>query len=238
MLQPVKRIFPLLLTFLIALSTASFMNPGKTNAGEISRDEKTGPVYTGLYHNLELDKLGLNRTAYELAVKGWEKLKRSGSVSKEIVTICDFTKPANERRLFIIDMKEGKLLFNTLVAHGKNTGELFAQSFSNEPSSLKSSLGFYITKETYNGKHGLSLKLAGQEQGINDKAEERAIVMHGADYVADQFASMHGRIGRSFGCPAVPNELTEPIINCVKGGSCLFIFYPDANYLKVSQFVK
>jgi hypothetical protein len=128
-------------------------------------------------------------------------------------------------------------LFNTLVAHGRNTGEEFAKFFSNEPSSYKSSLGFYSTKNTYNGQHGLSLTLAGQEPGYNSNAESRAIVMHGADYVCNQFACTNGRLGRSLGCPAVSYELSMPIINTIKNGSCLFVYYPDSKYLASSKLL-
>ena len=135
-------------------------------------------------------------------------------------------------------MLNGTLLFNTLVAHGKNTGEEFARSFSNEPESHKSSLGFYTTKDTYQGEHGLSLKLEGKEPGFNDKAEARSIVMHGAGYVCDNFICQFGRLGRSFGCPSVPYGEHEQIINAIKGGSCLFIYYPDKKYLTASRLVK
>ena len=182
--------------------------------------------------------MGLSENAFQLAVNGWGKLKQNGIVTKDIVSICDFTQSSNNKRLYIIDLVSGKLLFNTLVAHGKNTGEEFAQTFSNEPSSYKSSLGFYTTKETYFGEHGLSLKLEGEEPGFNDKAEDRAIVMHGADYVCDKFICQFGRLGRSFGCPSVPFELHEKIINTIKDGTCLFVYYPDKKYLTASKLLR
>lgn len=187
------------------------------------------------YRQLHLKELGLSEQAYNIAVKGVEKLKQNGSVSKNIISICDFSQSSNNKRLYVIDLEHNKLLFNTLVAHGKNTGEEFAQSFSNIPSSNKSSLGFYSTKGTYIGQHGLSLKLTGLEPGFNDRAEERAIVLHGADYVCDNFICQVGRLGRSFGCPSVPYELTEKIIDAIKDGSCLFVYYPDKNYLASSK---
>lgn len=190
-----------------------------------------------LYAKLNLKELGLSQPAYMLAIKGWQKMKAKGLVSKDIVSICDFSQSSNSKRLYIIDLATGKLLFNTLVAHGRNTGEEFAKFFSNEPSSYKSSLGFYTTKATYNGQHGLSLTLSGQEPGYNSNAESRAIVMHGADYVCNQFACNNGRLGRSLGCPAVSYELSTPIINTIKGGSCLFVYYPDSKYLASSKIL-
>ena len=135
-------------------------------------------------------------------------------------------------------MNEKKVIFNSLVAHGKNTGEEFAQKFSNTESSLQSSLGFYITEATYNGSNGYSLKLLGMDSGYNDAALQRAIVMHGADYVSEDFIKNQKRLGRSWGCPAVPRALAEPIINTIKGKNCLFIYYPDTQYLASSTWLK
>jgi len=191
-----------------------------------------------LYNQLHLKDLGLNEATFHLACKGWQRLKQQGTVSKNIISICDFTQSSNNKRLYIIDVDQGQLLFNTLVAHGKNTGEEFAHVFSNEPSSYESSLGFYKTKQNYFGEHGLSLKLEGEEPGFNDNAEDRSIVMHGADYVSDNFISQFGRLGRSFGCPSVPFELNDKIINTIKDGTCLFVYYPDRKYLSVSKLLK
>ncbi len=194
--------------------------------------------YREVYSDLHLSELGLNEKAFQLALKGWAKLKAKGKVSKDIISICDFTQSSNQKRLYVIDLASGVLLFNTLVAHGKNTGEEFARYFSNNPSSLQSSLGFYVTKEAYTGSHGLGLKLTGIEPGFNDRAEERAIVMHGASYVCDHFINQYGRLGKSWGCPAVPFEVHEKIINTIKDGSCLFIYYPDKAYLAASKMLK
>ncbi|MBP6730855.1 MAG: murein L,D-transpeptidase catalytic domain family protein [Chitinophagales bacterium] len=193
---------------------------------------------SSVYTKLHLKELGLNEKAFNLSVKGWEKMKLRGEVSKNIISICDFSQSSNNKRLYIIDMLNGKLLFNTLVAHGKNTGEEFAKVFSNQPESHKSSLGFYSTKSTYFGEHGLSLKLEGREPGFNDKAEERAIVIHGASYVCENFINSCGRLGRSFGCPSVPYDMHKQIINTIKDGSCLFVYYPDAKYLASSKLLR
>lgn len=194
--------------------------------------------YREVYSDLRLKELGLNENAFKMALKGWAKLKEKGQVNRDIISICDFTQSSNNKRLYIIDLASGTMLFNTLVAHGKNTGDEIARYFSNSPSSLQSSLGFYLTKETFEGTHGLGLKLAGIEPGFNDRAEERAIVMHGASYVCNEFINQYGRLGKSWGCPAVPFELHEQIINTIKDGTCLFIYYPDKAYLAASKLLK
>ncbi|RZJ49717.1 MAG: murein L,D-transpeptidase catalytic domain family protein [Chryseobacterium sp.] len=182
----------------------------------------------------------LNFDVFAKALTGFENLKKAGKLDQEahLLTICDFSMSSNTKRLWVIDTDEKKVLFNSLVAHGKNTGEEFATNFSNTESSLQSSMGFYITESTYNGDNGYSLKLLGMDRGFNDAAYRRAVVMHGADYVSEEFAATHKRIGRSWGCPAIPRALTEPIINTIKGKNCLFIYYPDQNYLDSSEWLK
>jgi hypothetical protein len=139
--------------------------------------------------------------------------------------------------LYVIDLKNQDVVFNTVVAHGRNSGGEYARSFSNKPSSNKSSLGFYITEGTYNGGNGYSLKLQGAENGINDKALARAIVMHGADYANEDIIGSKGYLGRSFGCPAVPQKYHKKIIDTIKDGNCLFVYYPDQTYLKKSKLL-
>lgn len=182
----------------------------------------------------------LNFNIFAKALLGFENLKKAGKLSDDahILTVCDFSLSSNKKRMWVFDLKDRKVLFNSLVAHGKNTGDEFAENFSNTESSLQSSMGFYITDVTYNGDNGYSLKLLGMDKGFNDAALQRAVVMHGADYVSEEFAATHKRIGRSWGCPAVPRALAEPIINTIKGRNCLFIFYPDNKYLSTSQWLK
>ena len=151
-------------------------------------------------------------------------------VNDSILAVIDFSLPSSVKRLFILDTRHFKLLHVSLVAHGKNSGTAMAHSFSNQPKSFKSSPGFYITGNTYNGYNGYSLKLEGIERGINDNAFERAIVMHGANYVSQAFVDAQGFVGRSEGCPAVPMNEAKPIINMLKDGSCLFIYTP-LNYV-------
>jgi hypothetical protein len=174
----------------------------------------------------------------QTALAGYEMLVEEQSVSRpEVITIIDFSLPSNKERLWVLDLIQGKVLFHCLVSHGRNSGELMAENFSNIPGSNASSPGFYTTGETYIGKHGLSLTLDGLETGINDKARARAIVIHGADYVSSDFIRNYGRLGRSQGCPAVPVELSKDIIQTIKGGSCLFIYVPETSYTSNSQII-
>jgi len=243
-MQPVRKLISTLSVALMLLSVSvvltSVSETGITSGGFEPANNISGVATNPMqvYSQLNLGELGLSEKAFRLAIKGWSKLRSQGDISKDIISICDFTQSSNKKRLYVIDLTAGTLLFNTLVAHGKNTGDEFARYFSNKPSSLQSSLGFYITREAYEGSHGLGLKLSGVEPGFNDRAEERAIVMHGADYVCDAFIDQYGRLGKSWGCPAVPFGMHEKIINAIKDGSCLFIYYPDKTYLAASKLLR
>ncbi|SHG09763.1 L,D-transpeptidase catalytic domain [Flavobacterium segetis] len=185
------------------------------------------------YNNLHSTKFELPRLeSFAEALKGYYSLKEKGLIKKEILTIIDFSLSANTKRLWVIDLSTGDVLFNSLVAHGRNTGEEFASNFSNASESYKSSLGFYATGEIYNGKHGMSLRLDGLEKGVNDNARARGVVMHAADYVSNSFIKNNHRLGRSQGCPAVPVELSKDIITTIKDKSCFFIYHPS----RVSKF--
>lgn len=169
---------------------------------------------------------------FERAIAGYRTLLNSNSLSdKGILTIVDFRISANTKRLWVIDLRNNKLLFHTLVAHGRNSGNVFPDRFSNIRNSYQSSLGFYVTGDSYLGKHGLSLKLNGVEPGINDQAEARSIVMHGAAYVSETFIKKAGRLGRSLGCPAVPLAVYKKMISLLERTTCLFMYYPDPEYL-------
>lgn len=202
-------------------------------------DDKSAAVAASmlLFDSLHLGKMGLSFEALQYAYIGYQRLRNKGVLSNSsILTVCDFSQPSRKKRMYIINVDKFKVLLNTYVAHGKNSGLDYAKNFSNIPESLQSSLGFYVTKETYFGKHGLSLKLDGLEKGINDKAEERAVVIHGADYIGDQRIGS-AYMGRSFGCPAVPQVLADKVIKMIKNGSCLFIYHPSNSYLHGSRLL-
>lgn len=184
------------------------------------------------------EKLNINSKALILALKGYEKLKQLGKITNQkYLTIADLSMASSDPRFYIIDMEKQELLIQTFVAHGRNSGLLFAKQFSNSIGSFQSSLGFYITGNPYQGKHGKSLVLKGVESGINDKAEQRAIVLHGADYANQGFVNQQGYLGRSLGCPAVPNNKVEAIIKAIQGASCLFVYAPDKKYMQSSSLI-
>jgi len=192
-----------------------------------------------IYDSLKLGSLGLAKEAFDYAMKGLDIMKAVGKVENyNVISIVDFSRASSQKRLYVLDLKNQKVLFNTYVAHGMNSGKEYAQNFSNDPSSDKSSLGFYETLGTYNGEHGYSLKLEGLEKGINDNANRRNIVMHGAEYVGASMVRSHGYIGRSWGCPAIPPALQVPIIQKIKNGTCLFIYSPDKDYINHSEILK
>jgi len=191
-----------------------------------------------LYDSLQLDTLGLSKQAFIEALKGFDYLRSNGKLSNDnVLTIADFSLPSNQKRLFVIDMDSYKVLYNTYVAHGRNSGKEFASRFSNSPHSNMSSLGFYVTQNTYFGENGFSLRLEGEEKGINDNAERRAIVIHCADYVSEKWIQDLGYIGRSLGCPALPRKEAKPIIETIKDGSCFFIYSPNQKYLSKSELL-
>ncbi|RYG57619.1 MAG: murein L,D-transpeptidase catalytic domain family protein [Alphaproteobacteria bacterium] len=228
-----------LISALSLLSIAMTGSEKSTAPAEIHR--KLAPTVTPapsafhvLYDELNLASSGLSRETYLIALRGM--LQIAGA--KPLLSIVDMSQPSSKKRLYVIDLVKRKLLFNTYVAHGRNSGELLPKRFSNTNSSFQSSLGFYKTLGLYQGKHGLSMQLQGLEKGINDNAFSRAIVMHGADYVCEDFIRRTGRLGRSQGCPAVSTAECSPIVRTIAGGSCLFVYYPDDTYLKKSVFLK
>jgi len=203
-----------------------------------SKSELISKEAVSLYEEMDLKKYGLGKKAFEYAWRGYQYLLTKGKLrNPEIISICDFSQSSRRKRLYIIDVNEKKILLNTFVAHGKNSGGEYARSFSNSPESHKSSLGFYVTKTTYYGEHGLSLKIDGVERGFNDRANARNIVVHGSDYVGNGYLRENKFTGRSYGCPAVPAQLTDDIINTIKNGSCLFIYHPSKNYLTRSRIL-
>lgn len=231
----IYKIFPSILFLLFSLysSESNFTTPEILNKTEatvpvkLSFDAKVELVY----HSLNSSKFVLpNLESFKEAMKGFYLLKEKGLIQKDILTLVDFSLSSNVKRLWVIDMSTNTILYNSLVAHGRNTGEEFANSFSNTDSSYKSSLGFYATGETYKGKHGMSLRLDGLEKGVNNNARQRGVVMHSANYVSNSFIKSNKRLGRSQGCPAIPQEALKEIVNTIKDKSCLFIYHPSRSF--------
>ncbi|QDP85150.1 murein L,D-transpeptidase catalytic domain family protein [Chryseobacterium sp. SNU WT5] len=219
----------------------NFLKPRTENPLPKESPRSVGSYAEEIYNSINFEHFNqLQSEVFQKAYLGFANLKREGKLNEDshLLTICDFSLSSTQKRLWVIDLNEKKVVYNSLVAHGKNTGEEFAQKFSNTESSLQSSIGFYVTENTYNGSNGYSLKLLGMDAGYNDAALQRAIVMHGADYVSEDFIKNQKRLGRSWGCPAIPRALAEPIINTIKGKSCLFIYYPDHQYLSSSKWLK
>jgi hypothetical protein len=186
-----------------------------------------------LFTLANLTECGLTRDVFEMALKGLSKLDTAGKLqNRDIVSIADYSQSSNKKRFYVIDLKNRKLLFNTYVAHGRNTGDEFASSFSNVVGSYKSSLGFYVTENSIIGSHtGFSLMIDGVEKGFNDNAVKREIIIHAADYATESFIKKYGRLGRSFGCPVLPPDVNKQIIETIEGGSCLFIYNPNEDYI-------
>jgi len=229
---------------LFAIVAASFLfifaakkDPSESKRVVVSAEKKvTTETNAALFSDLHLIEAGMTQTVFNSALQGLEKLDSAGVISKDsIITIIDFSQPSDKKRLYVLNLASKQLLFNTLVAHGRNSGSLWAKSFSNSLSSLKSSPGFYVTGETYMGDNGYSLRLDGLEKNINDNARARSIVMHGAPYVDQSSIETLGFLGRSLGCPAVPLALHKAIINTIKEGTCLFIYSTDKNYKRRSS---
>jgi hypothetical protein len=232
--------FFLLLLVLPAKNNAgnNIPTPSFTVIANSSSSQTLAARTMSLYDALKLRSLGLTKAAFDYAYKGYSYLQKKGMLARaSVLTICDFSQSSRRKRLFVIDVNLQKVLINTYVAHGRKSGSEYARSFSNNPDSHMSSLGFYKTETTYYGGHGLSLKIEGLESGFNDKAEARNIVVHGSDYVSGSFIKNNPFNGRSFGCPAVPSNQINNVINTIKNGSCLFIYHPTRNYLTHSKIL-
>lgn len=243
-----KIILPLLLLvvigFIFAAPASDFIYTKKSDTAIPVNDSASADTresvnrYSYLYEQMNLDSMGLSQEAFNYGLQGYTDMIAEGAVKNDqILTIVDFSLPSSKKRLFVIDVATGKLLFNTFVSHGRNSGKEMATEFSNDLNSFKSSLGFYVTGNTYSGEHGFSLRLEGQEAGINDNAYNRSIVMHAANYVNEKVIKAKGFIGRSLGCPAVPPSLHKAIINTIKDGSCLFMYSPDTYYISHSKMI-
>jgi hypothetical protein len=221
------------LTFLFTIGIFSNPDIKNTNIETTIPADPVSSLYEELHGNMEEPP---SKEVLTMAIQGWSKMK--DNLKSKVLTVIDFSLPSTAKRMWIIDPENGEVLLNSVVSHGRNSGDLMAQSFSNQPESFKSSIGFYKTAETYSGKHGYSLRLDGLEKGFNDQARNRAIVIHGADYAREEFAKSVGRLGRSLGCPALPSELSAKAIDLIKDGSLLFIFGNDNSYLTKSSLIK
>jgi hypothetical protein len=192
----------------------------------------------GIYNDMKLNRVGLNQKAFEYAWRGYHNLIRNGSLTKSnLLSICDFSQSSRRKRMYVIDVEHKKLLYNTYVAHGMNSGLEYASSFSNRPESFKSSLGFYVTTKTYYGRNGLSLRVKGLDKGFNDMAVKRNISLHGSDYIGMDYLKNNGEMGRSLGCAAIPNTVSHRIIKTIKNGTCFFIYHPTKRYLSESSVI-
>lgn len=192
--------------------------------------------------NSEVQYLGkkapqLNKGVLKFALAAYHKAAIRGSVKKKVLTVIDYSLPSSKQRMWVFDMSHERLLYNTYVAHGQNSGMNTPSHFSNNPSSKQTSLGTFVTKDTYMGSNGYSLNLQGLEKGFNDNAYNRRVVIHGAWYVEPDYIRKSGRAGRSWGCPSIAKTLAKPVINTIKGGSVVFAYYPDRNYLSHSSYL-
>ncbi|HEY2726149.1 MAG TPA: murein L,D-transpeptidase catalytic domain family protein [Parafilimonas sp.] len=245
-----KKIVTASVVCFIAFISLTSMIAGKTkNAATISNKSVSTSSVTNnsalvnywidsLYSIMNLSETGLSRDVFFTAYKGYEYMLSQNEVLKPgLLTICDYSQVSSKKRLYVLDLNAAKILFNTYVAHGHNSGNDYATSFSNSDDSHKSSLGFMRTAETYFGDNGYSMRLDGMENGFNNNVRARAIVMHGSNYVNAERASNGTMMGRSFGCPAVPAAEVKDIIDHIKGGSCFFNYYPDKNYTRASKII-
>lgn len=228
-----------LLILMSSAGTSATLKPSPNGNDRENIENTTAALADEVYRSCHLSSKGLDREVLELGLRGFDRLAASGRVSQDsILTIVDFSKPSLDRRMYVIDLKRRKLLFQTVVAHGRNSGTVYARNFSNRPKSLQSSLGFYITRGTYQGGNGYSLLLDGCEKGFNDNARGRSIVLHGAEYAEETLGnSLRGYLGRSFGCPAVPMSIHRALIDRIKLGNPIFLYYPDADYLRKSRIL-
>lgn len=244
-LQSAQKAFLFALLF---ISLQSFAENGKKGSGGDKNFPSLLPNSSGapvikktadsIYDLISLGTYGLEKDVFFNAFKGFQYLQNKGLLKNtNLLTICDYSQSSKNRRLYVIDLINSRLLFNTYVSHGRNSGQEFATSFSNYNNSNKSSLGFMVTGQPYKGKSGFSLQLNGMEPGINDKVKMRSIVLHGSKYVGETVLGARGAIARSLGCPAVPYGVHFRIIDAIKGGSCVFVSYPDVVYANTSAIL-
>ena len=218
-----------LLYTIISISLSAFGFTNINNPSEVNPNSRM--IYNQIGNN------SLTFEAFDFALNGYWELKDSLKLRENIISVVDFSQPSTKKRFYLIDIDRKKVLYQDYVAHGKNTGVLEAKKFSNRIHSNQSSLGFFKTGETYYGKNGFSLKLDGLEEGINHHARRRGIVIHAAYYAEESFVKKYGRLGRSFGCPALPAENYNEIVELIRDGTLLFIYSSQQNYHQSSTIL-
>lgn len=222
------------MNIILSLLSAAFFSTS-TPPSVIPATKPVQDVSTQLQH-LSQRAPQLNKEVLKLALTAYEKASSKGTVKKPVLTVIDYSLPSSKQRMWVFDLRKEKLLYNTYVAHGMNSGMSTPHHFSNKSSSKETSLGTYVTRDTYMGSKGLSLNLQGLERGFNDNAYNRRVVIHGAWYVEADFIKKTGRAGRSWGCPSIAQTLAKPVINTIKNGSVVFAYYPDKYYLSHSGY--
>jgi hypothetical protein len=231
---------PLILLVILFLMT-SWINIGSWTEGYKTLVSSKNVIDARLFLEkyLSLNEPSLKPEAFRIGLIGFETLLSKGLAANDsLLTIIDFSLPSSTDRFFVINLFSNRVVYKSLVSHGRNSGDLYANRFSNKMQSHESALGFFITGKSYLGGQGYSLQLQGVDTGYNDRTRLRGIVIHAADYATQEYVTRYGRLGRSFGCPALPPELSRPIINLIKEGSVLFSYYPDKAYLHHSVVLK
>jgi hypothetical protein len=227
----------------LLLSLAALGIPAAAGAREKSdlprAGKSTAPARPAAAAEWDMSSTGtIDADVFQLALNAAGCAIRSGAVTKpSTLTVIDYSKPSTAKRLWVYDLRSRELVYEELVAHGQGSGGDMATQFSNEPETHATSLGLFVTADTYVGKNGYSLRLDGLDRGFNDRARDRAIVMHGAPYVSAEFARAQGRLGRSWGCPALRDAVARDVIDLVKGGGLVFAYYPDQDWLASSQYL-
>jgi len=230
----------------LALATAvtAYAATGHVNTTKITsrRGRKSVSSSSNSSSNIEKKILAqapnLTPAAVKAGITAYDHAEAQGLDKKHLLTLIDFKQPSTQKSLYVINMNNGNIKYNTLVAHGKNSGNDYATKFSNNPGSDQSSLGVYLTGNTYSGEHGYSMRLNGLEKGFNSNARSRAVVMHSAWYVSKAFAKAHGYLGRSWGCTALSQKMEPKVVKAIHGGTVLFAYYPSKHYMQTSKYMQ
>jgi hypothetical protein len=216
--------------FALAFAVSSLVAGLATGASSVAASTNGVPVFAGADT--------LDGSVLRLALNAVACARTTAGVTKDLLTVIDYSKASTEPRLWVLDLLHERVLFAERVAHGRGSGDNYATRFSNDDGSHQTSLGLFKTADTYVGNNGYSLRLDGLEAGVNDRARERAIVFHGAPYVSNVSVQSLGRLGRSWGCPALRPAVARTLIDTIKDGSLVFAYYPDQKWLKSSRFLK